>query len=78
MLNGVAAGTLKLRMEHTYPLADAAQAHRDLESRKTTGKLLLIPSTRYARLRFDGIKNDFDIHDRILYNLNLTHFLRLA
>jgi NADPH2:quinone reductase len=30
-------------MEHTYPLADAAQAHRDLESRRTTGKLLLIP-----------------------------------
>ena len=43
VLNGVAAGTLKLRMEHTYPLAKAAQAHRDLESRRTTGKLLLIP-----------------------------------
>jgi NADPH2:quinone reductase len=27
----------------TYPLAEAAQAHRDLESRRTTGKLLLIP-----------------------------------
>jgi NADPH:quinone reductase len=40
---GVANGTLKLRLEHTYPLADAAHAHRDLESRKTTGKLLLIP-----------------------------------
>jgi NADPH:quinone reductase len=38
-----AAGTLKLRIGHTYPLADAAQAHRDLEGRKTTGKLLLIP-----------------------------------
>jgi NADPH:quinone reductase len=43
VFNGVAAGTLKLRLEHTYPLADAAQAHRDIESRKTTGKLLLIP-----------------------------------
>jgi NADPH:quinone reductase len=43
VMNGLAAGTLKLRMEHTYRLADAAQAHRDLESRKTTGKLLLIP-----------------------------------
>jgi NADPH:quinone reductase len=43
VLNGVAAGTLKLRLEHTYPLVDAALAHRDLESRKTTGKLLLIP-----------------------------------
>jgi len=43
ILNAVAAGTLRLRFEHTYPLADAAQAHRDLESRKTTGKILLIP-----------------------------------
>ena len=43
VFNGLAAGTLKLRSEHTYPLADAAQAQRDLESRKTTGKLLLIP-----------------------------------
>jgi len=39
----IAEGKLKLRIEHTYPLADAAQAHRDLEGRKTTGKLLLIP-----------------------------------
>jgi NADPH2:quinone reductase len=39
----IAAGKLKLRIEHTYPLADAQQAHRDLEGRKTTGKLLLIP-----------------------------------
>jgi NADPH2:quinone reductase len=39
----IAAGKLKLRIEHKYPLADAAQAHRDLEGRKTTGKLLLIP-----------------------------------
>ena len=39
----VADGSLSLRTAHTYPLADAAQAHRDLESRKTTGKLLLIP-----------------------------------
>jgi NADPH:quinone reductase len=43
VFNGIAVGTLKLRSEHTYPLADAAQAQRDLESRKTTGKLLLIP-----------------------------------
>jgi NADPH:quinone reductase len=39
----IAEGKLKLRIEHTYPLADAAAAHRDLEGRKTTGKLLLIP-----------------------------------
>jgi len=36
-------GKLKLRIEHTYKLTDAQQAHRDLEARKTTGKLLLIP-----------------------------------
>ena len=36
-------GKLHLRIEHTYPLVDAPQAHRDLEGRKTTGKLLLIP-----------------------------------
>jgi NADPH2:quinone reductase len=39
----IAAGQLKLRIEHTYPLAEVQQAHRDLEGRKTTGKLLLIP-----------------------------------
>jgi len=39
----IAAGKLKLRIEHTYPLAQAQQAHRELESRKTTGKLLLLP-----------------------------------
>jgi NADPH2:quinone reductase len=43
VLRWVADGTLKLRLEHTYPLADAAEAHRDLEARKTTGKVLLIP-----------------------------------
>jgi len=39
----MASGRLKLRIEHTYPLAEAQRAHRDLEGRKTTGKLLLIP-----------------------------------
>jgi len=39
----IAAGKLKLRIGHTYKLSDAAQAHRDLEGRKTTGKLLLVP-----------------------------------
>lgn len=42
VLSAIAAGELKLR-EHVYPLAEAPQAHRDLEGRKTTGKLLLIP-----------------------------------
>jgi len=39
----ISAGKLKLRIEHTYPLAEVQRAHRDLEARKTTGKLLLIP-----------------------------------
>jgi NADPH2:quinone reductase len=39
----IAAGKLNLRIGHTYPLSEAAQAHRDLEGRKTTGKVLLIP-----------------------------------
>lgn len=39
----IAAGKLKLRIEHMYPLAEAQRAHGDLEGRKTTGKLLLIP-----------------------------------
>lgn len=43
VLQSIARGDLKLRIHKTYGLADAAQAHRDLEGRKTTGKLLLIP-----------------------------------
>jgi NADPH:quinone reductase len=39
----ITSGKLKLRIEHTYALAEAQQAHRDLEGRKTTGKLLLMP-----------------------------------
>jgi NADPH2:quinone reductase len=42
VLDMIAAGKLKLRIQHTYPLAQAQQAHRDLEGRKTTGKLLLL------------------------------------
>jgi len=41
VLNWIAQGKLKLRIHKVYPLADAAQAHRDLEGRVTTGKLLL-------------------------------------
>lgn len=43
VLNWIAAGKLRLRIDRSYPLADAAAAHRDLEGRKTAGKLLLIP-----------------------------------
>src|SRR5947209_14246457 len=43
VLGMISAGRLKLRIEHIYPLQEAQRAHRELESRKTTGKLLLIP-----------------------------------
>ena len=39
----IAAGELDVRIHKRYPLRDAAQAHRDLQSRATSGKLLLIP-----------------------------------
>ena len=39
----IASGTLKLRIDRTFPLQDAAAAHRALEGRQTTGKVLLIP-----------------------------------
>jgi len=43
VLGWAASGELKLRTEHLYPLAEAAQAQADLEARKTTGKILLEP-----------------------------------
>ena len=43
VLNWVAEGKLKLRIDRTYPMAKAADAHRDLEGRKTAGKLILLP-----------------------------------
>jgi NADPH2:quinone reductase len=39
----VGSGKMKVMVGQTYALADAAQAHRDLEARKTTGSTLLIP-----------------------------------
>jgi len=41
VLGWIAAGKLRLRVGGRYPLADAARAHRDLEGRHTTGKLVL-------------------------------------
>lgn len=43
LFDWVVSGDLKVRIGGIYPLADAARAHRDMESRTTTGKLLLIP-----------------------------------
>jgi NADPH:quinone reductase len=42
VLDWVERGQLKVRAEHIYPMALAAEAHRDLEGRRTTGKLLLV------------------------------------
>ncbi len=43
LFNWITSGELKLRISQTIPLAEAAESHRQLESRKTTGKVLLIP-----------------------------------
>jgi NADPH2:quinone reductase len=43
VLQMIGRGELKLRIHKKYPLEDVRQAHLDLEGRKTTGKLLLIP-----------------------------------
>lgn len=41
LMNYIASGIVSVRIAGTYPLADVAQAHKDLEGRKTAGKLLL-------------------------------------
>jgi NADPH2:quinone reductase len=43
LFNWIATGQLKLRIDKTFPLAEAAEAHRQLEGRKTSGKVLLVP-----------------------------------
>ncbi|KAF9614879.1 hypothetical protein IFM89_020976, partial [Coptis chinensis] len=43
LFTNVASGVLRVRVNHTYPLSQAAQAHADLENRKTTGSVVLIP-----------------------------------
>ena len=44
VLEWVASGRLKVRIDSTFPLADAGEAHRRLESRQSAGKILLIPA----------------------------------
>ncbi|MGZ5803465.1 MAG: zinc-binding dehydrogenase, partial [Xanthobacteraceae bacterium] len=39
----IASGMLKTNIDRTFPLRDAAQAHRDIEERRTTGSVILIP-----------------------------------
>lgn len=43
LFNWLASGKLKLRVESTFPMANAAEAHRQLEGRQTTGKVILFP-----------------------------------
>ena len=43
LFNWITSGKLKLRIEKTFPLAEAAEAHRQLEGRRTTGKVILLP-----------------------------------
>jgi NADPH2:quinone reductase len=41
LFSWVGNGELQVRIDHVYPLTDVAEAHRDLESRKTSGKLVI-------------------------------------
>jgi NADPH2:quinone reductase len=43
VFEAILAGQLRIRIAANYPLAEAAQAHRDLEGRGTSGKSLLLP-----------------------------------
>ncbi|HEY0300245.1 MAG TPA: zinc-binding dehydrogenase, partial [Rhizomicrobium sp.] len=43
LVDEVAAGTLKVLIDKTFPLAEAAAAHAYIESRKAVGRVLLIP-----------------------------------
>ena len=43
LFDWIAGGRLRVRIGERVPLADAAEAHRLLESRRTTGKVLIVP-----------------------------------
>jgi NADPH2:quinone reductase len=43
LLDAIAAGTITVTVSESYPLADDARAHEDLEGRKTTGSIVLMP-----------------------------------
>ncbi len=43
VIEAITKGWIRMKVGHTYPLKDAVQAHRDLEARKTTGSIVLLP-----------------------------------
>jgi NADPH:quinone reductase len=43
LFGAIAAGVVKIKISRTYPLEAAAQAHEDLQARRTTGVSILIP-----------------------------------
>lgn len=43
VFTNVASGVLRVRVNHTYPLSEASQAHSELENRRTSGSVVLIP-----------------------------------
>src|SRR5213079_3267092 len=43
LFNAVLSGKVKIEINHTYPLTNVEQVHRDLESRKTTGCTIMLP-----------------------------------
>ena len=43
LIDVISKGVVKININHVYPLKDAAQAHIDLEGRKTTGSIVLTP-----------------------------------
>jgi len=43
VFDAIRSGMVKVEIRHTYPLADAAQVHRDLEGRKTIGSIVMLP-----------------------------------
>jgi NADPH2:quinone reductase len=52
VFDAIQAGSLRITIGGRYPLADAAQAHQDLQGRRTTGKLLLL--TRQPAMKMNS------------------------
>ncbi|MGM5028298.1 quinone oxidoreductase family protein [Tardiphaga sp. 862_B3_N4_1] len=63
LFDWIRAGDLKVKIGGRYSLADAAQAHRDLQSRRTTGKLLLFPGD-HERHEFGRANDELPPRDR--------------